>query len=70
MVETFGKEVGRENVIWFKNWASLKSVHALEHFHVMLYRAEEGFLRRVTGGDVPMAERLKGEEVENLRVEG
>lgn len=46
----------RENVIWFKNWKSLKSVHALEHFHVMLYKAPVTFLDRITGSDRPMCE--------------
>lgn len=46
--------VPREHVIWFKNWASLKSVHALEHFHVMLFKAPEDFLEKVTGGNKPM----------------
>jgi len=49
-----------EDVVWFKNWKSLKSVHAVEHFHVMLYRPDEEFLRRITGGDVPMTERVGG----------
>jgi hypothetical protein len=50
--------VPREHVIWFKNWASLKSVHALEHFHVMLFQAPEEFLAKVTGGDQPMSKKL------------
>ncbi|KAK5309766.1 hypothetical protein LTR70_010012 [Exophiala xenobiotica] len=45
--------ISRENLIWFKNWKSLKSVHALEHFHVMLYRASPEFLKRITNGDRP-----------------
>jgi len=53
----------KEQVIWFKNWRSLKSVHALEHFHVMLYNAPEELLDRITGGDRPMCEKLKEEEV-------
>jgi Protein of unknown function (DUF3605) len=55
-----GKDgVSRENLVWFKNWKSLKSVHALEHFHVMLYKPDEEFLRRITGGDMAMAVKLK-----------
>lgn len=54
---------GRANVlvqvIWFKNWAALKSVHALEHFHVMLYDPDASFIASVTDGDVPMCEKLK-----------
>jgi len=45
--------ISRENLIWFKNWKSLKSVHALEHFHVMLYRAPPEFVKRITNGDRP-----------------
>ncbi|KAF2859414.1 hypothetical protein K470DRAFT_99401 [Piedraia hortae CBS 480.64] len=49
-VEGFVKETfGSEGVVWFKNWAALKSVHAIEHFHVLLLRPDEGFVRRVTG---------------------
>ena len=50
--------VSREHVVWFKNWKSLKSVHALEHFHVMLFKASKEFLASVTGGDQPMSEKL------------
>jgi hypothetical protein len=48
----------KDRVIWFKNWRSLKSVHALEHFHVMLYKPEKEFLERITDGDRPMCEKL------------
>jgi hypothetical protein len=63
--------VPRGNLVWFRNWKSLKSVHALgesdvatnrtsadhttEHFHVMLYKAPPGFLKQVTNGDQPMS---------------
>jgi len=45
-------------VIWFKNWAALKSVHALEHFHVMLFEPDAAFVERITGGDVPMSSKV------------
>jgi len=48
--------VNRGDLIWFRNWKSLKSVHALEHFHVMLYRAPPEFLKRITSGDKPTSE--------------
>ncbi|TVY36076.1 N-acetylglucosamine-induced protein [Lachnellula occidentalis] len=35
--KTFEEKMGKENVIWFKNWKILKSIHAVEHFHVMLF---------------------------------
>jgi hypothetical protein len=50
--------VPREHVVWFKNWKSLKSIHALEHFHVMLFKAPKEFLVKVSGGDRPMSEQL------------
>ena len=52
----------KERVIWFKNWRSLKSVHALEHFHVMLYKAPHEFLQSILEEDVPNSEKWKGEE--------
>jgi hypothetical protein len=44
--------------VWFKNWKSLKSVHAVEHFHVMLYKPDEEFMKEITGGDVPMTAKF------------
>jgi hypothetical protein len=38
-------------VVWFKNWKSLKSVRAIEHFHVLLANAQPSFIDKVTGGD-------------------
>lgn len=61
-VEKGGLE--RDKVIWFKNWASLKSIHAVEHFHVMLFDPEPGLIEAVTGGDVPLFKRAKGWERE------
>ncbi|BCR85219.1 GIG1 family protein [Aspergillus chevalieri] len=52
--ETFCSRVPPERVVWFKNWKSLKSVHAIEHFHVMLYQPDMDFVREITGGDVPL----------------
>lgn len=49
---TFVDRCGRENVIWFRNWSSLKSVHAVEHFHVMLFDPDLRFVEEITGGDV------------------
>lgn len=45
--KTFGEV---EQKIWFKNWGSLKSVHAVEHFHVLLFNPEEEFVRKITAG--------------------
>ena len=41
----------RNSVIWFKNWGTLKSIEGIEHFHVMLYKAEEDFVNRITQDD-------------------
>jgi len=46
----------RDRIVWFRNWKSLKSVHALEHFHVMLYKAPRDLLDEVTEGDRPTSE--------------
>ena len=48
----------RQQVIWFKNWKSLKSVHAIEHFHVMLNKPDMEFIGEITQGDVPLAEKV------------
>ncbi|KAK0632161.1 hypothetical protein B0T14DRAFT_559876 [Immersiella caudata] len=64
MVDSYVKrvfgEVEEERVIWFKNWRYLKSVKAVEHFHVMLFGPDMDFVRRVTNGDVPAFMREAG----------
>ncbi|KAI4676329.1 uncharacterized protein J4E88_007243 [Alternaria novae-zelandiae] len=55
--KTFATKV--KELVWFKNWKSLKSVHAVEHFHVMLYRPDAAFLKEITNGDVPMTEKFE-----------
>lgn len=57
--DKFRRVCGEERVVWFRNWSALKSVHAVEHFHVMLYDADPEFVRRITGGDVPLAEQVR-----------
>jgi hypothetical protein len=54
--KTFGSKVNE--YCWFKNWKSLKSVHAVEHFHVMLYKPDKEFLADITSDDVPMTEKF------------
>jgi len=56
--ETFCSKLGKENVIWFKNWKALKSVHSVEHFHVMLYNPDPEFLEEITGGDTPISQMV------------
>ena len=55
--------ISREQVIWFKNGQTLKSVHALEHFHVLLYQAPVEMVERITEGDKPLS-TIKAEEEE------
>lgn len=52
-------EEAEENVVWFLNWASLKSIHAVEHFHVLLFEPDEEFVERVTRGDVALRDKVK-----------
>lgn len=54
----FIEPCGSENVIWFRNWSTLQSIHAVPHFHVMLFDPDLDWVRHVTGGDVAMSERL------------
>ncbi|THV69510.1 hypothetical protein D6D19_07078 [Aureobasidium pullulans] len=56
--KTFRARVGSENCIWFKNWASLKSIHAVEHFHVMLFDPDIDFVEHVTNNDVPLVDKI------------
>ncbi|KAJ5960001.1 uncharacterized protein N7479_007151 [Penicillium vulpinum] len=56
--EKFCSRMPREQVVWFKNWKSLKSVPGIEHFHVMLHRPDMEFIKEITRGDVPLIERL------------
>ncbi|KAG7102744.1 N-acetylglucosamine-induced protein 1 like [Verticillium longisporum] len=53
--EAFRAHMPEDTVIWFRNWSSLKSIHAVEHFHVMLFDPPEGFVQQVTGGDIPLS---------------
>lgn len=55
--KTFRSQV--PHVIWFRNWSALKSVHTVEHFHVMLHNPDVEFIRRITGNDVPMSEKVE-----------
>jgi hypothetical protein len=40
-----------ERVLWFKNWAALQSVSALEHFHVLVRDASDETLREWIGDE-------------------
>ncbi|KAK3495867.1 hypothetical protein B0T13DRAFT_512765 [Neurospora crassa] len=49
-----GGRMSGEHIIWFKNWAHIKSVKAVEHFHVMLFDPDPEFVREITKGDIPL----------------
>ncbi|KAF2755060.1 hypothetical protein EJ05DRAFT_513378 [Pseudovirgaria hyperparasitica] len=53
--DTFCTRIEPQHVIWFKNWYSLKSIHAVEHFHVMLYKPDMSFVRQITHGVEPLS---------------
>lgn len=55
---TFCSNVPTANIIWFKNWSSLKSIHAVEHFHVMLFDPDPDFVRQITNDDVPLVDKV------------
>ncbi|KAH0365696.1 hypothetical protein KCU65_g5964, partial [Aureobasidium melanogenum] len=59
--KTFRTHVGAENCIWFKNWASLKSIHAVEHFHVMLFCPDKQFVDGITNGDVALSDKIRAD---------
>ncbi|KAK3940087.1 hypothetical protein QBC46DRAFT_459253 [Diplogelasinospora grovesii] len=54
----FAHKMDKDHVIWFKNWQSIKSVKAVEHFHVMLFDPDPKFVEEITNGDVPLFERM------------
>ncbi|KAL4890051.1 hypothetical protein BDV59DRAFT_185587 [Aspergillus ambiguus] len=58
VTRVFRSRMPGDEVIWFRNWKSLKSVHAVEHFHVMLHHPDEAFLKEITQGDVPLIARV------------
>ena len=44
-------------MFWFKNWGAIKSVHAIEHFHVMLLDPDRDYIQEITNNDVPTYKR-------------
>ncbi|KAF4552826.1 Hypothetical protein D9617_9g026170 [Elsinoe fawcettii] len=61
---TFRQRFRPDHVVWFKNWRSLKSVEAVEHFHVMLYQPEREIIAELTKNDMPLQEKIKLQEKE------
>jgi hypothetical protein len=49
--KTFEEYLGlsRDDILWFKNWAALQSVRALDHFHVLLNRPSKEKLDKLIG---------------------
>jgi hypothetical protein len=54
--------LGTKKVLWFRNFMSLKSIHAVEHFHVMLFDPDPEFVKFITNGDCPRS-RMPGESL-------
>ncbi|KAM4059041.1 hypothetical protein HRG_008088 [Hirsutella rhossiliensis] len=54
---TFRSGLQSSQVMWFKNWSALKSIHAVEHFHVMMFDPDPDFIRDITDSDVPQCEK-------------
>lgn len=61
--KTFGSRVPAENIIWFKNWAKLKSIHSMEHFHVMMKDPDMEFIKEITKGDSPASAQLSADAI-------
>ncbi|KAL8870097.1 MAG: hypothetical protein Q9174_003776 [Haloplaca sp. 1 TL-2023] len=66
---TFCQAVPKENVIWFKNWKGLKSIHSVEHFHVMMFDPDPAFIEEVTKGDLPVSRQMITSEIFCSRVD-
>lgn len=50
-------------IIWFKNWAKLKSIHSMEHFHIMMKDPDVDFIKEITKGDRPASEQLSEDAI-------
>ncbi|KAG6021869.1 hypothetical protein E4U41_002374 [Claviceps citrina] len=57
VTRTFRSRLPAERVVWFRNWADLKSIDAVEHFHVMMFDPDPAFVRDITDGDVPQCDK-------------
>ena len=49
-------------VVWFKNWSSLMSVHSVVHFHVMMYNPSSDFVSMITEDDEALSTRLSRDQ--------
>ncbi|RPB02106.1 hypothetical protein L873DRAFT_1841974 [Choiromyces venosus 120613-1] len=72
--QTFIQHLSAENVLWFKNWASIQSVRSVEHIHVLVRGASDEFLKSVldleANGEMKCIGDLEREreEQENARI--
>lgn len=66
---TFVKRLGKDNVLWFKNWASIQSVRSVEHIHILVRGYDDAFVEDVVGKDVGRAigEVVKEEEEQGMK---
>lgn len=49
---------GEDRVMWFKNWVSLQSVRALEHFHVLVRDVDPEIIKEWTR-ELPVHKQLQ-----------
>ena len=49
-------ETSPVQIVWFRNWKTLKSVGAVEHFHVMIFDSDPDIVTEVTNADKPVCE--------------
>lgn len=59
-MQNSSRHLTSSQVIWFKNWKALKSIHSVEHFHVMLFDPDPNLIDQVTHGDIPLSRKIGG----------
>jgi hypothetical protein len=59
--------LGQENVLWFKNWASIQSVRSVEHIHVLIRNYTEEFVKSVV--DIDARDQVKKTVGESINEE-
>ena len=53
--KVFGSRIPADRLRWFKNWDTLKSIHGMEHFHVLLFDPDKEFIDEITNNDAPLS---------------
>lgn len=53
--KVFRSRISADRVRWFKNWDTLKSIHGMEHFHVLLFDPDMEFINEITNNDAPLS---------------